>query len=94
MPTKKRIRIEVTEGDIRLGKPQFACQCPIARAVCRAMRIPLRSRRVVVCSELIDMKDEPDLRVFHLPQAARAFIRRIDSGDPVRPFVFHVTEED
>ena len=84
----RKIKIEVTAGDIERGVPCHAYRCPVGRALARMFKHSvcvgeidhrLTWRRVGVT------KDHP------LPPAVARFVHRFDLGKKVRPFTFEVT---
>lgn len=62
------MKIEVTEDDIRMGRPKSACACPIALALKRA------GIKGDVAENLVCVKRS----IYQLPAVASDFIRRFD----------------
>ena len=73
-------KIEVTEEDIRRGKPQSCCSCPVFRAIARTT-----GKAVEVLCKSIALGKEVEAA---LPEKARKFIEAFDDGRPVKPFTF------
>lgn len=76
------MRVRVTAEDIRLGKRMDCLDCPVARALQRAVG---RSVRVYASEKMAGQK------VYRLPTSAARFIDQFDIGKKVRPFEFRVT---
>lgn len=80
-PSTRRVKVEVTKRDIRLGCHN-GYECPITRAVRRAARkrdVFTERRRVLI----------GDARA-QLPLDAIDFIYRFDRDEPVEPFSFEI----
>ena len=73
-------KINVTKRDIQLGEKDNALDCPVALAVKRH----LPSRCLQVGSETVTF----DCGSIFLPESAREFIHRFDTGKRVKPFSF------
>ena len=76
------MKIHVTRKHIKQGKWKNARSCPIALALQGC-----GFNDVVVGSKEADINRWCCLP---LPQTARRFIERFDSGKPVKPFVFNL----
>ena len=77
-----KLKIIVTEEDIRKGSRGQADTCPIAYATCRALGV----NRVYVDSEYLCYATDS----CSLPDEATEFIRRFDTGMKVKPFEFEI----
>jgi hypothetical protein len=99
---KKPILIEVTEHDIKKGKPKSKCDCPIGLAVQRVFQIDpdaddddeIEVDWMVGGDDLALLrvvKDKDD-RSLHwlLPPEAAAFIKRFDNKKKVEAFSFEL----
>lgn len=75
-----KIRIDVTDEDIRLGKRFSETSCPIARA----------ARRAGIKDPLVVMGIYSDGKHYCLPLAAQDFVHDFDHGNPVDPFSFEI----
>lgn len=77
------MRIEVTERDIRLGRPRRAFTCPVARAVKRAT-----GARTVGVDDVVITLDMA--REFETPKKVRDFIGKLDFDGRrgLKPFSF------
>lgn len=75
----KTIVVEVTQADINFGIRMSSCDCPVAMAIQRKTRMPIR-----VGANLITW---PSCNVQH-PPAVRQFITQFDRGKFVEPFSF------
>lgn len=84
----KRIRVEVTKQDIRLGKRCVPEYCAIARAACRAFGVSMSSRKLQVGLSSIMLGG----RWFAMPNRAMKFIERLDAKKSVKPITFYATE--
>lgn len=88
----RKLHIDVTQRDIKLGKKQDACECPIARAARRALGI--RQKGLVgVCTTIdIGMDSHGNSVRYDIPQKADWFISAFDWGSDsmgmVKPFSF------
>ena len=80
--TKPKL-VTVKAIDIKTGKKSIPCKCPIALAVCRAMRLPVGE--VSVMNEIV-----VGSVWFKLTKKADRFIERFDSGQSVKPFSFYL----
>lgn len=84
-----RVKIEVTEMDIKRGKRGDICKCPIARATNRL----LKSARVTGFATLYlnTKRDRSGIsRSYVLPKKAYNFVQCYDSHKAVKPFSFTV----
>jgi hypothetical protein len=83
----RQIEISVTQDDIDHGRQASCEQCPIARAIARAMPrwAPVVGSREVSlrCCGLGDA-----IYDLYLPPSARGFVRRFDEGKWAAPFTF------
>ena len=76
------ILVDVTQEDIENGVAEDCLSCPIAIALERAT-----NKKWAVGSEEVCPNDFIG-PVYRLPQSARRFINRFDSGGVVKPFRF------
>lgn len=76
--------IEVTPEDIRMGKRNMLCSCPVALAIKRATGA---ERVAVGGTDALWVSDNEPLKV-NLPIEARSFIFAFDEGGQVTPFTF------
>jgi hypothetical protein len=86
----RSIRIDVMAADIAEGVVESCRQCPIARAISRA--IPAAVRIAVTGLEVeiglrTNVQRLAEYRI-ELPTRAQAFVRLFDRHQPVRPFSF------
>jgi len=72
------VTVRVTDDDIREGRPEDVCECPIAYGVRRVLTDYTRIE--VGNDNLVIENDSYALRV-SLPDEARDFIRRFDGAD-------------
>jgi hypothetical protein len=85
------MRIDVTADDIRRGKMEDCCRCPVALAAARAFGLTTTGSwltspvRVFPSSLAIEEKD-----LIRLPPGVAAFICAFDMGMPVAPFFFEL----
>lgn len=84
----KKLTINVTAEDIRLGKKDQPASCAIARA---AKRLGLK--KVNVDNTLDFSKDGREWFAV-LPSKAKEFINRFDDGAKVKPFSFSVEVQE
>jgi hypothetical protein len=78
----KRITLDITDKDIRLGEPEDCRRCAAARAAKR-----LRLAKVVsVHAEGVCFSDESNttLAVYKMSPRLARFVRRFDEGLPVQ----------
>lgn len=74
------MRVKVLPRDIENGMRVSCTDCPIARAVKRAVK----HTRVRVMSNHVTV----GARYYPLPAVARRFVDRFDMGRPVKPITF------
>lgn len=77
------VTIEVKRRDILLGKRRSSSSCPIAKAIRRRLKKPIR-----VGSRLAWLGTNNT--TIGLPMKARDFISRFDGGLKVKPFSFEL----
>ena len=89
MPT---VRVRITQQDIDEGRPGDPCNCPGARAVCRALGKRLGLVRISFNSLIRVFKDSrdgghsfPAPESIATPDVMRDFIRNYDSLKAVEP---------
>ena len=78
-----KVEIEVTTDDIRLGCRGENHACPIARAICRALRLS----DVYVAYDLVFLYKGYCCKI-SLPQICSTFIDDFDAHREVKPFKF------
>jgi hypothetical protein len=87
----KRFTIKVTAADIKKGKRNSVCSCPIALAVRRQLRAK-RGEIAVTGSVSLQPKKLPwwaeNSIEYGLTDRASDFIENFDAGRPVKPFTF------
>ncbi len=89
-----KVTINVTQEDIKQGCSGNARNCPVARAIVRALNLTLG--RVSVSNNLfIYMKDDVHhLGAMRTPDSVLQFIARFDTGCAVEPFSFELEIPD
>ena len=82
------LTVHVTQEDIELGLPIAPVACPLARAIRRAgyPRVYVPDSRTWVPEASLD---GPSPRAT-LSRAAGRFVRRFDTGKPVKPATFRL----
>jgi hypothetical protein len=88
-----KIKVEVTEKDIKRGKPVSCSGCPIALAFRRATKTTSSSKRmkyVDVSGGYVGFVYKNDDYWVDLPRRAQNFIHKFDLGKSVKPFSFVV----
>jgi hypothetical protein len=80
---KKKLKIEVTEGDIKRGDACSAGSCPVAKAVRRATNW---KKTVAVKGGQIEV----DGVAYRAPAPVTYFVGRFDDELPVKPFSFEL----
>lgn len=83
-----KLRIKVTDEDIRLGRRQDCNRCPVARAAKRLVKAGLRGK-VVVAGEIY-IEGFPAVEVSTLSGDLDRFIFKFDEGESVKPTEFIV----
>ena len=86
-----RVRFEVTEDDIHLGKREDPCYCPIARSVKRGLGLrgkKAESLEIAYNTFSVEGPDESRAHLGSLPMAAAEFMEQFDEGEWVDPFAF------
>jgi hypothetical protein len=80
-----KIKVEVTERDIRLGREQILSNslCPVARAISRAV-----GKSVDVGVSWASINRDYDVV---LPKKCQAFIDRLCRGKSLKPFSFTIS---
>jgi hypothetical protein len=82
---ERKLRVQVTERDVRRGETGSISSCPVARAVRRELDW---KRTVVVGGSFLDVGC---YETAELPEAVRKFIRLFDFHGEGKPFSFSVT---
>jgi len=91
----KTVKINVTKYQIENGTRVSPYNCPIARAIRRNIMIKGdRYKDVSVGADNVDIFSLPKTVNVKLPKEAKEFIRRFDSGLPVKPFSFTLRVPD
>ena len=83
------LKVSVTKMDIAYGRPMNSGQCPVARAVRRAIRNP--DADVDVGNYSIDIYDKHLYGM--LDNEIATWISMYDHGEPVKPFKFELVLE-
>lgn len=88
------MRISVTKTDINRGCPYEGDNCPIARAVRRALR-PMgihHANAVAVDQDSMTFQTKTGrvIKSIRTPATAAQFISAFDSGRAVQPFTFQI----
>lgn len=88
----KKLKVTVTAADIRNGKKNSTCDCPIALAIRRQLKV---ERGEIEVSSSISLKPRKmpwwgayDFISYDLSLRADRFIRAFDEGEKVKPFSF------
>lgn len=81
-------KLQITQEDIDQGT-KHVDSCPLARAVCRALKLPTGS--VQVCSGF--WAHIPGGDKMELGEAGEKFVYRFDTGLPVEPFTLEYKTE-
>lgn len=91
------VEVRVTHEEIESGRPLDCYECPVARAINRALGNPFRARVTLTTIEVIRFgefgKREPAMTrylSFPTPPAVKEFMGTFDIGgaDAVKPFEF------
>lgn len=82
---KKKVRISVTQSDIKRGIPEKGSVCPIALSIKRKLKL---KDFYVLPSAVINGED--NVRIADLPKEARDFIYAFDRNKEVSPFSFDI----
>jgi hypothetical protein len=85
------LAVNVTEADIREGRPQDYGACPVALAMTKAIfAVPgVREFAVVVYEATTEIEIEgQEPQRFEHSDSVFDFIQRFDKGSPVAPFSF------
>lgn len=100
MATKK-VRVNVTARDIRLGQPKGLHYCPIARAVSRlGIARDMRASAAPGAAYLMgpfmfgEYAEEVVRYCLRLPPHATEFMYQFDASNPVKPFRFTAYVEE
>jgi len=81
------ITVNVTETDIRRGRPRSLTECPVALALCRTTH----QRWYVTDEHCVNWDDPP--RGFPTSSEIVHFMRAFDRLEPVQPFSFDLDLE-
>ncbi len=85
-----RIQIQVTPEDINLGVPESGDECPIARALIRA----IGHEDVYVDDSIMYWDDEEGCHMSTgTPTIAANFIKNFDAKEPVEPISFEIVAD-
>lgn len=79
--------VHVTRADVNEGICGDPSNCPVALAIANTLKVD--HHKVVVTPLLITVNAEP----YRTPVRVRAFIRKFDGGDPVKPFAFRLQRQ-
>lgn len=85
MKNLKGLIVNVTVLDIKRGKRKDACDCPVARGIKRACKLPQSDQRTVSVASCILIGARYDAKT---PARAVTFMRNFDAGKPVKPIQF------
>lgn len=88
----KTIHVSVTEEDLRVGVRGHQCFCAVARAVDRALGLPIDLMRG--CMIPIPMCSVPGYGTIGLPGWVSGRIIAWDKGEHVDPFEFDLTLQE
>ena len=80
------MRIYVRAEDIKYGKPNMACLCPIARAIRRSLNLDEDDVRVRPSNVWAGGKS------YRLSDSGITFVKKFDTGKKVKPFKVTLTE--
>lgn len=92
------MRIDVTEFDIRWGKPRACYACPVVMAIDRVLNEKV-NRYAVTASPLdIRIWDKNDyyqekIKIIKTPPEVGLFMDRFDTDNEVKPFSFELDFE-
>lgn len=85
--------VEVTEDDIRDGRPADAFRCPVALAVARALGVT-DERDISVWDGFATVWNGALSEDYDLGADAQSWIEAFDLGYPVKPVAFRATRVD
>ena len=85
----KTIPIEITDQDLRNGKPRAASWSPAALAISR--RLWCDRTNVAILADTIMLFRGHKCEIVQAPAALQAFTRKYDAGETVEPFAFDLT---
>lgn len=80
-----RVRVEVTQNDIRKGRRGDCANCPIARAVKRVTRV---QNALVEDDGTISFSKRDNIVIIPASEKRERFISKFDAGEKVEPIVF------
>lgn len=83
------MKIEITAEDIENGKKQSVFACPVALAMCRALRIYPFEHSISVYSEDIVFCHDDTSKIL-LPSQVTDIIDKYDSNQGMNPFSFEL----
>jgi hypothetical protein len=84
-----KVVVQVTQLDIKKGKPGDPCGCPVARALKRAFQ----DRRVSAGEGYIWVGPSSRRMTWRTPGTVRYFISQFDEGQQVEPLSFTLGNE-
>ena len=104
---RQKMKIKVTNQDIKEGFRGSCYDCPVALAFKREVKTAFqnghafsRSGRYVsaqigpnVGAERILYREVHEWDSYTLPKKAQTFIKRFDDGKPVKPFTFEIEKD-
>lgn len=85
--------INVTQKDIDEGIPKNCYDCPVARAIRKALKpdlVAVRERFIHLHLRVEGSPGSTSKQAFITPPAVRAFIDAFDEEQPVQPFTFEL----
>ncbi|HYT44605.1 MAG TPA: hypothetical protein VEP90_19905 [Methylomirabilota bacterium] len=83
--------VKVTQENIDNGTAADCRACPIALAVLSATKLEGKFNKVSVARCSVWFVTPEDVFDYKLPESARMFIQRFDSGQMVYPFEFELS---
>ena len=86
MASMKRIKVTVTAADIKLGCAGNGGNCPVARAIQRALKMP----QIHVTTTQVWKNYANGRTIAILPPTVQEWIRKFDVNEKVKPFSFYL----
>ncbi len=83
----KRIKVDVSKHDVRLGRRMSFTGCPVARSLSRSL-----NQRVWVSG--LEILCDRGPAYIPTPERVKRFIERFDAQNPVKPFTFTLNVPD
>lgn len=85
----EKVKVRVTNEDIRRGRPGNCEKCPIALAICREMGCEVGSGEVIVEEDEVVIRGSR----YVMPDEAAKFMCRFDLREEVMPVEFELGGE-